>query len=152
MLLRLLFAFGCFALIGNAGIASAADSGPLNDTVKLTVPVHLKEIPRDITQFSIDCSFRYVGGTHGVYGTNPEHAMSGGAMSNGGYDGNVTLTIVRSTTPPSKINGYFCTLSLYSQQNGALLAGPASINGLTSSNIYSPKSGTDFTPYVEGSF
>jgi hypothetical protein len=75
-----------------------------------------------------------------------------GTPVNGAWDGNISITLTRTTTPPSKINGYFCTLSLYAQADGTQLAGPASVNGVTTTNLYNAKSGTTFSPYVEGSF
>jgi hypothetical protein len=147
MLLRFGFTVAAIILCSQTLCASAAsDSAPLNDTVKITVPVHMKEMSNDINQFAVDCSFRYVGGNHGVYGNPPEHGTNGGPLIGGKFDGNVVVTITRSSTPPDKINGYFCTLSVYSPTHGYALVGDAG------GEYYPGKKGTDLTEYVDGSF
>ena len=65
-------------------------------------------------------------------------------LVNGGFQGNVTLTITQQATDPATINGYHCNLYLF--PNGTM-PGPDNSNPQAR-----PRAGTTFVGSVEGSF
>jgi hypothetical protein len=98
-----------------SGVRAVPTVAPPNDTVKITIPMHIQKVPNTISTFTLQCSFRYVSqpqeAVFGIGGPDETSVVQGG-LSNGGYNGNITVTIKRDTTPPKNINGYFCDLFL----------------------------------------
>jgi hypothetical protein len=156
MLARTIAAFAVLALCGAAPVIAAptleaAHSGAIpslapNGTVKITVPVHIANMPKGYIGFEVDCSFNYLGqsinpapgGSYFLNGQGTERGSADASLVKGAFDGNVSVTLKQATSAGSTITGYYCFLT-WNTTGGNLPA-------------FSPASGAPYTPLVQGSF
>jgi hypothetical protein len=117
---------------------------PVNGTVKLSIPIDLIQIPTAFPTFSLQCSFRYFAGGHGV-GT--ESARIDMPLANRSYSGTLTETLTLQGSTAAMINGYQCDLYLFTAASGGTIPSASNPNPLAQ-----PRPDTPFLTHIEGGF
>jgi hypothetical protein len=128
----------------NSALGPLTTQNPPNGTVKITVPVHMAQIPSGYNSFEVTCSFSLVGQTisYGtVVTTGTENASTTVNLIKGAFDGNVQVTLKQATSAPSSITGYYCfaTFNFVPVQGRPLPQ-------------FTPQAGAPYVPLVKGSF